>query len=231
MSKSKVPHGNSAFNNYVNSTGSYIQEGEPTNAERLLFTTTEKDFWLNTVTSWNREYALYSDELKSRTKEVIDNVNEIKNNFLDFIDQSMILKRIKANPEASDVDLDVFLLLPKSSGSTTSSDHAIEENVLPMISQIGGATLVVKCLSDDGNRCRIVEGASVVEYRYCIGCDKPENADSALLSYGVSTKASFQIKLPLDAAKKEVHIYFRWNNTRHQNIAGPWSDLNSVMVL
>jgi hypothetical protein len=47
----------------------------------------------------------------------------------------------------------------------------------------------------------------------------------------ISTKGAFMLQGGVECEGKRLYIYFRWYNTKHPDIAGPWSQLQTTIVL
>jgi len=57
------------------------------------------------------------------------------------------------------------------------------------------------------------------------------SADAENMKRDISTKASFVLALSSASSTQSLFIYFRWYNTKHPELAGPWSALMTTMIL
>jgi hypothetical protein len=89
---------------------------------------------------------------------------------------------------------------------------------------------MVKCYSK-GSRASILDAADSVQYRFVVGTTAPTSADDAILDKELSTKASFVLPTGVQKVGMMLYIYFRWYNTKHPELAGPWSTLQSTIII
>jgi hypothetical protein len=117
--------------------------------------------------------------------------------------------------------------------STHTTPHtAISDTVIVSLHPLGGGTIEIKCrTSHDSNRPSIAESADCVQYLYMVGTTPPASTNDAGLRGVSSTHASFTLSLETGSSGKTLYIYFRWYNTKHPALAGPWSSLQTVLVL
>jgi hypothetical protein len=230
---SRIPRRVEKFNQFLTSTTAYLLTGTPTNAERLGILPEEVSQWSDINARWGSNYLKYGDKKNSRTTSVIE---EIKHVILDLIDldhSCHLLDRIAASPNATITDLETFNIkrgiLQKSTRSKPTTP--ITELVVPAIQPIGGGFVSIKCRSHAGNSASIIDGADCVQYNYSVGGTPPASAETEGLKTGLSTKASFTLSLGAASAKKELFIFFRWFNTKYTDFAGPWTSLQTTLIL
>jgi hypothetical protein len=229
----RIPRGIDDFNPYIVNTTAFLQAGEPTNAERLGILISELEKWSGFAAAWAPLYTKYSDKKSSRTTVVKDQLLEIISNTVDFDQSIHFIDRIAASPNVTIVDMEAFnikkgVLQKTSRGSSTTP---IAEPVTVTIQPIGGGTMSLKCYSATGQRASIYSGADGVQFLYVVGDVPPVSAEAPGLSKELSTKAIITLSLGSGSSGKNLYIYFRWYNTKHPELSGPWSALQTSLIL
>ena len=230
----RIPRGIDDFNPYFTNAISYLSDGTPTtNAVRLGVLPAELAELTGFATTWAPLYLKYSDKRNSRTTAVKDQLLEIIDNVVTFDQNNHILDRIAASPNVTIVDLETFNIKKGSLQKTTRtvSTTPIIEPVTVTIQPIGGGSATIKCYSTTGQRASIYDGADSVQYLYQVGDTAPSSAEAPGLTKDLSTKASFTLALGSASSAKNLYIYFRWYNTKHPELAGPWSSLQTTLIL
>jgi len=232
--QSRIPRGIDGFNPYIIKTVAYFADGTPTtNASRLGISEEEVNQWTGFLTEWSPLYLKYSDKRNSRTTAVIDQLYDIVDRVIAFDQTNHILDRIAVSLNVNIVDLETFNIrkgaLQKSGRSIP--QKSITDSVSVTLQPIGGGSVSVKCYSPTGARPAILSDADSVQYVYSVGIAAPASAMADGLSKDLSTKGSFTLALGADAAAKSLFIYFRWFNTKHPELAGPWSTLQTTLLL
>lgn len=229
---SRIPRGIDEFNPYLINTSAFMLAGTPTNAVRLGVTTSESDQWIGFITAWSPLYAKYSDKKNGRTTAV-------KDQLLDIIDQCVkldqtchILDRIASSPNVTIVDMETFNIRKGVLQKTTRSVSTTPISEMPIVAvqPLGGGSVAIKCHSN-ASRASILDGADSVQFVYAVGNTPPASADVQGLSKELSTKASFTLALGAGSSAKYLYIYFRWYNTKHPELASPWSTLITTLIL
>lgn len=231
---SRIPRRINPFNQFINSTAPYLKDGSPaTNAERLGISTDEVTTYTGFQTEWNTLYISYSDKQNSRTTSVINRLHDVMNRLIAFDQQVHLLDRIAASVNATIVDLSTFNIRkgPLQKSARTLPQKPIVEPVTVTMMPIGGGSVMIKCYSTTGTRSAIFGDADCVQYVFAVGTTPPESAETAGLERDLSSKASFTLALGPGNVAKNLYIYFRWYNTRHPELAGPWSNLNNTLLL
>ena len=59
----------------------------------------------------------------------------------------------------------------------------------------------------------------------------PASAEAEGLKAEISTRASFNLDAGSASSGKYLYIYLRWYNTKHPALAGPWSSMNTTLIL
>lgn len=230
---SRIPRSIEKFNPFIGNTTAYLKEGLPTNADRLGILPAELTKWDGFLTAWTPLYVKYSDKKNSRTTAVKDQLWDIVDQCIDFDHTSHILDRIAASPNVTIVDMETFNIkkgvLQKNTRSV--SNTPISELVAAIVQAIGGGSVTIKCYSVTGQRAAIMDDADSVQIAYSVGTTPPASVKSEGLTYDLSTKATFTLALGAENSAKYLYIYFRWYNTKHPELNGPWSMLETVLIM
>ena len=232
--RSRIPRLISTFNTYILNTSLYLAAGTPVNnATRLGLSEAEANRWLALKEEWEPLYKLYCDKNVSRTVLVKEQLLNIIRKTVDFDRKNHILDRIGSSVRVNVEDTGVFRI---KGGISAKKNHTIpqkpiSELVTVIFIPIGGGMVRVKCYGATALRAGIFRNADSVQFLYRVGNTPPASADDTGLSKDLSSKAIFTIQLGPDNSGKKLYIYFRWYNTRHPELAGPWSSLNTTLIL
>ena len=211
----------------------YLNAGTPTtNAVRVGWLATETTAFLALCTQFTQTYPKYADKKNSRTTAIKDTLHSILDKIRDMDRTYHLLDRIAASPNATIADFETFNIktgpLKKNTKSFASTN--LSETVSASITPLGGGSVAIKCRRD-GGKASIPEGADSVQYLYMVGTEPPKSADDIFLTKEISTKAIFTLSLGAGNSSKIVYMYFRWYNTRHPELPGPWSSLQMMLIL
>jgi len=230
---SRIPRRIEEFNSYIANTSAYLRAGTPTNAERLGILTDECAQWVAFSTEWVPLYVRYSDKKNSRTTAIKDQLMLIINECTELDRSCRLLDRIAASPNVTITDMETFNIKKGVLQKTTRTVPVtpISEPVVAGIQPIGGGSVSIKCHTATGRRPSIFGEANCVQYSYQVGGAPPVAADAAGLSRGISTKASFILPLGPENSAKYLYIFFQWYNTKHPELAGPWSLMQTILIL
>jgi hypothetical protein len=231
---SRMPRGIEDFNSYIVNTTAYLTAGTPTtNADRLGVLPAETAQWVSLHAEWVPLYVKYDDKRNSRTTAVKDQLLNIIDRCVDLDQDNHLLDRIAASPNVTITDLGVFNIrkgmLQKSTRTTPQT--IISEPVIASLQPQGGGSVLVKCYSTTGERACIFDDADSVQFLYIVGDTPPASAEVEGLNRDLSTKATFTLSLGAGKAGKHLYIYFRWYNTKYPALAGPWSVLQTTLIL
>lgn len=211
----------------------YLNTGAPTtNAVRLGWLATETAAFLALTTQYVQTYPKYADKKNSRTTAIKDLLHSILAKIRDMDKTYHLWDRIAASPNVTIADLETFNIKSGSLQKMTRTVVAanMSETVNASITPIGGGTISVKCRRN-GGRASIIDGADSVQYLYVVGTEPPKSADDIFLTKEISTKAIFTLSLGSANSSKIVYMYFRWYNTRHPELSGPWSSMQMMLIL
>lgn len=230
---SRIPRGIDDYNSYINNTTAYLKTGTPTNAERLGVSTEELAKWEGFLTAWNPLYVKYSDKKNGRTIAVTDQLHNLIDQCTLFNQTNHILDRIAASANVTIVDMETFNIkrgmLQKPTRTIPVS--AITEMLTVTLQAIGGGSVAIKCYGVSAQRAGILEGADSVQYAYLVGTTPPASVKAPGLIIDLSTRAIFTLALGAENRAQYLYIYFRWYSTKRPGLSGPWSDLNSTLLL
>ena len=229
----RIPRGIDDCSQYLISTNNYLDSGTPNNAERLGILPEETVKWKGLTNRYQPLYLLYSDKKNSRTTAVKDQLLSIIDEVTDLDQSCHLLDRIAASPNVTVADMETFNIKKGILQKTTRSvaTTPLTNQVAAAIQPIGGGSVTIKCRNISGERAGIDEGANCVQYAYVVGDKAPVSADGENLRREISTKASFVLALGSASSAQSLFIYFRWYNTKHPELAGPWSALMTTLIL
>lgn len=233
MSSTRIPRGIINFNAFIINTNGFLLAGNPTNGTRLGILAAEQTQWTLFVTQWTPIFAKYIDKKGTRTTVIKDQLHAIIAAAVKFDQQVHMIDRIASSPAVTIADMEMFnikkgILQKTSRGMYTSS---ITETVIPSIMPLGGGTVQVKCYSNQGVRAGILPDADAVQYTYMVGEKAPDSADASELNKEVSTRGTFSLNLGGAAAGKTLYIYFRWYCITTPSLSGPWTSVQTSLVL
>jgi len=229
---SRIPRGIDEFNPYIINTSAFLVAGTPTNAERLGILVAESNQWTELLAIWSPLYTKYSDKKNGRTTAVTDQLHDTIDQCIALDQSCHILDRIAASPNVTIVDMETFRIkkgvLQKSNRSFSSTP--ISETPIVAVQPLGGGSMAIKCHSST-SRASILDGADSIQYVFWVGDTPPTSAEAPGLSKELSTKAAFTLSLGAGTSAKYLYIYFRWYNTKHPELASPWSTMISTLIL
>jgi hypothetical protein len=231
ITTSCIPRNKEKFNNYVHSTNIYLGEGTPPNGKRLNIPEPHMVIWDGILTRWIGHYEKYLDKINSCTPAVINELNSIIDEAHNFDETTHFTARIAIADNATQTDFEMFHI-PTGSGQKKgrTNQTPITDLVEMVLKPLGGASVSVKCYGK-GSRAAILDGANGVQYRYMVGVAAPTSAADKMLDTDVSSKSTFVLATGASNVGLQLYIYFRWYHTKHPEIAGPWSRLQTVILL
>jgi hypothetical protein len=231
---SRIPRTIDLFNPYISSTATYLLAGTPTNnGTRLGLSEDEIGGWRDMNTKWNPLYEKYKDKKTGRTTAIKDQLLLCIDEAIEYDRSCNLLDRIAVSLNVTVHDLETFNIKKGLLEKTTRTipTTAIKESVEPILIPFGGGTVTVKCYSSTSARPSIFGDADSVQYLYCVDTPAPESINTPGLIQGLSTRANFDLPLGAQNGGKRVYLFLRWYNTKHPELAGPWSDMQSTFLL
>lgn len=231
--RSRIPRAVKLFNPYLINTSNYMQADDPTNAARLGLLPAEVAKWSALLAEWSPLYFKYSDVKGKRTTAIKDQLLELLANCVSFDQKNHLLDRIAASPNVTIADMETFNIKRGILQKTTRTipKTCITEPVSVFIQTIGGGSFTVKCRSSKVGRAAIFTGADSVQFAYQVGDTAPTSAEAYGLIYNISTKAGFILALDPGDSEKHLYIWFRWYHTKYPKLAGPWSRLETRLIV
>ena len=229
MSTTRIPRTISPMNVYINVAVPYFDLGTPKNSVRLGIEDEEVTTLKGFLTQWNLLYARYADKSGSRTTLVIDQLNNLIQDFIEFDKSHKLLDRIASSLEATVADFSTFNIAPRNRTQSKVIAKSIGEQVQPILQVMGGGVVSVKCYSNESSRPSIHSMANCLQYAYTVGTAPASPLDEAL-KIELSTRASFNLSIGADNMGKQLFIYFRWYNTIHPDLSGPWSNVQATWL-
>jgi hypothetical protein len=233
-SATRIPRGIDDFNLYLASTAAYLVLGTPiTNGLRLGFSEDEINRWIRFYTIWAPVYAKYADKKYGRTTAIKDDLRTKIDEVIDFDKEINFLDRIAVSLNVTVADLTVFNIKKGALEKTTRTvpTSRIDELVQAMLIPAGGGDVTIKCYSTTSARAAIYGDADCVQILYMVGTTPPTSAEDPNLIKDLSTRAIFTLPLGAASAAKTLYIYFRWYNTKHPELAGSWSGLQTTVIV
>jgi hypothetical protein len=221
MGRSRVPEKISEFNNYINLTDKFLQEGSPvTNWQRLGLTLQEANDWKSKREFWRDTlYKAYSSSA-SNTSLVKKSVKNFMKTFRAFA--SPLINTIAISREATPMDANTFRFVLRRS-KRTFRRVAISDELMFKVMHSRGGVLTIKCrMPSAEGRARKPDGADSVQIAYRISDAKPVDANDGTLKE-IFTKTIFQIDAQIGNQGKKIFILARWYNTKHPQLASPWT--------
>ena len=231
--RSRIPRAIDRFNNYLSNTNSYLVAVNSANAIRLGILPAEVARWTAFVNEWNPLYLKYIDWKGSRTTAITDQLHSIIASCVKFDQTNHLLDRIAASPVVTVSDMEIFNIKKGILLKTTRTRPlgVLTEPVFAAIQPIGGGTVSIKCRCASGGRAAIFAGADAVQFNYTVGDAAPDAADAYGLKSEISTRASIYLALSPACSGKHLYIYLRWYLVKHPALAGPWSSVQTVLIL
>lgn len=233
--RSRVPSTIPIFNGFIDTTDNRLQ---------LINPVTNNPYYVDynispaSATSWSAKrknwdiniYPAYNDPTM-RTSSVIENVHNFIADFKTFA--SPLINKIAASDVAGSDEEHIFnfvLTHQDPSHATT----AIKDGCTGTIHPLGLCEYEIKCVGENvsGHAHKVV-GADSVQYAYLIADEEPATSptpDDGTMSFGLSTTALFTVNFGTISQGKWLGIYFRWYNTKHPNLAGPWGIMGQLFI-
>lgn len=227
---SRIPRLISKFQPFIFISSNYLTKNN--NAARLGITETEVAQWIAFANEWEPLYQLYSNKQTSRTTAIKDQLNNIIYKMVEYDRQIHLLDRIASSVNVTVEDAGVFNI-KRGIYKRTHTIHKtpISEPVSVLIQPIGGGLMNIKCYSSTGKRSSIYSYADSVQYMYLMSDTPPASAEASGMIKELSTRATFILETGSANSGKYLSICLRWYNTKHPNLSGPWSALQTSLIL
>lgn len=232
MANTRVPSSNELFNAYINNTDDYLQadvdSGPVKNWERLGIDADSADSWNMQRKYWQDTlYPKYSNP-NLRTKTTTKEVQDFKTSFKDFANP--LLNIMVASPKANAADEEVFNFVINRK-KPTHSHTPISELCFGKFTALGGGEVKTAFSSaTDSSRPSLLPGANCIQVAYKVGEPAPGHVEDGT-RMDIVPRASYVLDLGSDHSGKKLYIYQRWFNSKYPELAGPWSALQTVMII
>lgn len=227
---SRVPGKISAFNEYIDSTDKLLQSvnkatGNPYYVDYGIDAATAAQ-WSSRRINWDKNvYAAYINPTTS-TSIAKENVQHFIKDFRVFA--RPVLAKIVASGVAGSQEEQTFRFKLVRKDPTTHRT-AIKKDCSAGFRSLGGGRYKITCLADkEAGRAHKVEGADSVQFAYTISPQPPKPSptpDDGTMTLAIATRAIFIQNFGSANLACWLTIYFRWYNTKHPLLAGPWSPL------
>lgn len=232
--ESRIPVTIRLFNPYIRNTDGYMLEGTPLNWIRLGWSQEWIDKWSDIHARWRPLHSKYSNKEETRTTSIKNQLLALIRECKDYDKEHHLLDTIAASPNGIISDMETFHI---KKGLLQDNTHTVghtplKDEVFAIIISIGGGEMEIKCrTANDSSKPSKPKGMDCVQYVYQIGGTPPTSAAVAGLIKDSSTKASFVLHLGADKADQKLYIFFRWYSTKHPELSGPWSTIQTKMIL
>jgi len=230
----RIPRAIDEHHGYMGITSAYLLAGEPTNnGARLGLLPAEVTQWKGFSDREAILYAKYYDKKNSRTTAIKDELLVIIEETIAFDKKYHFLDRISSSLNVNVTDLTTFNIKSgvMAKAGRTIHQTPINEVVTVAITPFGGGSVNIKCYNSNSQYAGILDSADCVQYLYMVGSTPPVSAENDSLKLGSSTKGIFTLATSPGCSGKNLYIYFRWFNSKHPEIAGPWSSLQTTILL
>jgi hypothetical protein len=232
------------FNAYITSTDNFLQafvEGSTTikNWERLGLSMANADEWHSRRQAWDLLYIKYNDASLS-TGIVKKQVHNFIDSFREFGGPQLNIMAASENADETDEAKFNFVITP---ADATHSTTPIAEGVAVEVKHRGSSEVEFICKTGEGTAKP--EGADSVQVAWMIIEDQPvtpgpvptppseddmPDYDDPRMTKEIFTKSHFIKHFGGDNVTKRVVCFFRWYNTKHPDLAGPWTEIMAVVI-
>jgi len=225
------------FNGYISTTDTYLGQGSPiTNGARLGLSP-------QNITDWNSKRSYWRDTLYKKYTDPLQSTSAVKEQVRNFISDFQqfgqpLVNFIAANPNAKEADAAIFNFVYKRAKATR-RHTAMEELVEFTAQPLGGGDLKFSCrTSHDSARPSKADGADSVQLAFLI-VDANLSGRNSIYEFTPSdmdmsekafTKAVFTFHAGAVNVGKRMVVFARWWNTKHPELAGPWSAVRMVVI-
>jgi hypothetical protein len=231
MPNSRVPETIPAFNIYMNTTDAYLQQidagsGLP-NWQRLGLALANNTDWHNNLLFWRDTlYKKYLDPTLS-TSSVKAEVRQFMKDFRKFASPLLVLMAASANATTAD---ELEFRFKRHRRKRTFHTTPISDLCSGNLVHLGGGEFKIICRSTDAEgRPRKADKADSIQIAYSIGNTTPPNPEQGMTKE-IFTKCVFVLDAGYAHIGKKIYVYFRWYNTKHPLLAGPWGNLVETVV-
>jgi hypothetical protein len=235
MGETRIPQTIPEFNDYINNTDDYLLAGTPTNRERLGLSISNGTDWHDKRVFWRDTlYPKYIDPLQS-TSAVKTQVRDFMADFRTF--GNPLLNIMVADPDANSNDEAVFKFVITPAAPSTPTTPITDPVAYETMSLNGGLVEFVCRPAHDSKHPSKHPESDSIQLAYLLqendgpaspnpnpdpGGEIPD-PDTAAMQKELFTKAVFIKSFGVLSKGKLLICYLRWYNTKHPNLAGPWT--------
>ena len=229
------------FNAYITSTDNFLQaisSGIIHNWERLGLGTADAAEWHTRRQAWDTLFTTYNDA-SLRTSIITTQVHNFIESFREFAGPQLNIMAASMNATEVDEGIFNFVITPSN---PTHSTTPIDDEVSVVVKHKGGGTIDFKCTDSEGTAK--AAGSDSVQMAWMIleegvvppgpGPTPPPDGtpdpDDVEMAKEIFTKSHFEKHFGTQNLKKRVVCYFRWYNTKHPDLAGPWTDILAIVI-
>ncbi len=235
MSHSRIPYSPALFNDYIQNTNGRLQATNPVTSNPYYqdynISVPDSKDWDSRCNNWvTTVYATYINPATS-TAIAKEDVKNFITEFHTF--GGPLLNKILASGIAGSTEEHIFnFVLDRS--DPTHSTTPIAAQCIAGIHGMGMGMYEFGCKGNnkDGRNSK-VHGADSVQFAYALSALPPAPSptpDSAGMVKELSTSATFTHDFGTDSPGKWLTVYFRWYNTKHPQLAGAWSSVQTLAI-
>jgi hypothetical protein len=232
---SRVPRSLAKFDQYIKTVTAFLLAGGATsNGIRLGLTAAKITQVQGYLTQWYTGnpsspglYELHTNPA-TKTKATRKQIADLIKKFATFF--SPLLIRMSGSTAITVSDR-LVLNIAAPNTSKTKPRVPITDTVYFEAKPLGGGSMRVTCrVSTDTKRASKPKGADTVQLSYKTGDPAPVGPDDPASKKDSSTHALFTLPLGASSAGQKLYLFARWMNTKHPELAGPWSPLTTVFI-
>lgn len=224
----RISRSNSPFNDYSNSTVTYLDVQDINNIpnyERLGLTVPQRDEWVAKGDAWNLIYPTYVN-VATRTVPVTANKQAAMDDFI--VTVQPLLDIIAASPAIIEDDYAAFNIKKRDTEPTPRP--AITTVPYPEVLPLGGGKVRVTVrVQSDSTRASMHPDADSIEVKYTIGTEPPASEEEAVVARNYR-KSIRVFSLGQANATLRMYAFFRWSNETDESKSGPWSTMVQTVI-
>lgn len=229
--RSRVPVTINAFHNYITNTDRHLRATDPAtsqfNWQRLGLQAADATQWQVRMVYWHDKlFRNYGDPQK-RTTVLRQEMRKFMKDFRTFA--MPLLAIAAASPAATTTD-EAMLNFKRHRKKPTYHTVQLKESCMVLIQHLGGGALRFTCrTSHDSNRASKAVGADSIQVVYAIS-NTHTLEFPGMTNSEIHTRARFVWQGGVSNIGKFVAFSLRWYNTRHPQLAAPWSGVYCVVL-
>src|ERR1051326_1011258 len=238
MAQGRIPHLLSLFDKYIRNSVTFLLSINPATGnawwQDLGLTGAEINQLQQFLGRWYTgnpanpgAYELHINP-NTKTKKTREDISKIISDFTAFM--RPLLLRMSGSANLTD-GARLALRIAAPNASRTKHREAIKDTVNFIVTPLGGGDMRFTCRTKtDTKRASKAKFSDSVQLAYKIGDPSPISADDESLEKESFTRAAFTLNAGSVNAGKKCYTFARWYNTKHPELAGPWSALNTSVI-